>query len=857
MKLLKLVQAMALAMPIALMGCGSDGDDGATGPQGETGQNGDDGQAGSNSLISQTALPAGNEFCFQGGLQLDSGLDANSDGELSASEVSETTYNCKNTSLNETYNFVRIASFPVCSQIEEDCNTDEETAAEILDVSEDGLTLVYSDSPQEVIGFIDITDSFNPTAAGTLAVGGEPTSVAVAGDYVLVGVNTSEDFINTSGVLKVVRISDQTEVASLDLGGQPDSVAVSPDGQFAAIAIENERDEDLDDGQIDVAPQAPAGYLVVVNLSDAVPANWTTTQVEMTGLADVAPTDPEPEYVDINEDNIAVVTLQENNYIVLVDLATATVSGHFSAGSVDLDQIDTTEEDPSQIIQNESELAVAREPDGVSWINSKYFATADEGDMNGGSRGFTVFNTEGEVAYTSGSDLDHMTVRFGHYPDGRSGNKGNEPENAEVGIYGDSRYLFVNSERSSLVFVYDVADPTAPLFKQVLPAAAGPEGVKAIPSRNLLVAASEDDNRGDKLRSAVNIYSYVRDEAAYPTLESVDREDGTPIPFSALSGLAADSADPYIQWALEDSFYGANRIFMIDTETTPYQLIDEVRIKDTNDVLATGLAALSTGATADANGLDDLDIAAMINADKTVNIDGEGIAVASDGGFWIASEGSGTVGDESRPVTKLNMILKLDFAGVIEELITLPSEVNDIQLRFGFEGITESSDGDSELLVVAFQRAWGDNSDPLLGLYDLEGEEWSFVNYELDAVESQDGGWVGLSDIAWYGSNSPIFFVLERDNKGGPDAAIKRIYMISLAGLADGDTIAADGKFLVMDLLDGSTDVGGLAMEKIEGLSYNSAWDEFFILNDNDGVDDNSGETQMILIENVSDLLPF
>ena len=33
-------------------------------------------------------------------------------------------------------------------------------------------------------------------------------------------------------------------VAEIDLGGQPDSVAVSPDNSFAAIAIENERDEE-------------------------------------------------------------------------------------------------------------------------------------------------------------------------------------------------------------------------------------------------------------------------------------------------------------------------------------------------------------------------------------------------------------------------------------------------------------------------------------------------------------------------------------------------------------------------------------------------------------------------------------
>jgi hypothetical protein len=37
-------------------------------------------------------------------------------------------------------------------------------------------------------------------------------------------------------------------------------------------------------------------------------------RVELTGLAAVAPQDPEPEYVSVNRRNQAVITLQENNF---------------------------------------------------------------------------------------------------------------------------------------------------------------------------------------------------------------------------------------------------------------------------------------------------------------------------------------------------------------------------------------------------------------------------------------------------------------------------------------------------------------------------------------------------------------
>jgi hypothetical protein len=135
----------------------------------------------------------------------------------------------------------------------------------------------------------------------------------------------------------------------------------------------------------------------------------------------------------------------------------------------------------------------------------------------------------------------------------------------------------------------------------------------------------------------------------------------------------------------------------------------------------------------------------MINDDGTVNIDPEGIAIASEGGFWIASEGAGTIGQtESRPIELLNFLFKTDSQGVIEEAITLPEHINAMQLRFGFEGVSEYN----SKVYVAFQRAWGDEQHPRIGIYDRITMQWSFVFYPLDQQASQNGGWVGLSDIA-------------------------------------------------------------------------------------------------------------
>jgi DNA-binding beta-propeller fold protein YncE len=198
----------------------------------------------------------------------------------------------------------------------------------------------------------------------------------------------------------VVNVASRAVVATCDLGGQPDSVAKSADGKFLAVVIENERDEEVNDGAI---PQLPGGNLTILPLADGAPDCAAKVVVDLAGLAAVAPEDPEPELVDINAANQAVVTLQENNHIAIVDLATGKVTASFTAGTVDLAGIDT--EKDGVIALTGSKAGVAREPDAVQWIGDDRFVTANEGDYQGGSRGFTIFRTDGTVDYESGPGL--------------------------------------------------------------------------------------------------------------------------------------------------------------------------------------------------------------------------------------------------------------------------------------------------------------------------------------------------------------------------------------------------------------------------------------------------------------------
>ena len=625
--------------------------------------------------------------------------------------------------------FNRIASFPVNLNIPADKGQESESSAEIIAATEDGMMLVYSDSPLGGIGKIDISDPANPAAAGFIALDGEPTSVVVQAGSALVGLNTSESYTDPSGALVSVDLASGAVAASCDLGGQPDSVALSKDGAMVAVAIENERDEDLGDGGI---PQMPAGALVIIGASGGTLDCASMKTVDLTGLAGVAGSDPEPEFVDFNDAGEIVITMQENNHIAVVDGATGSVVSHFTAGAVDLVNVDTAEE--RALTFDDTLTGVVREPDAVKWLDNDRLVTANEGDWKGGSRGFTIFSRTGEVLFESGLAFEYEVAMAGHYPEKRSGNKGAEPEGMEVGTFGDTTYIFLLSERGSVIGVYEDTGGT-PEFRQLLPTALAPEGAVAIPGRNLLAVANEKDLIEDGgVRSHVTVYSYGEGEAAYPMLVSTMDGD-RPIGWGALSGLAADPAEPGILYAVNDSFYRSQpTIFTIDANQQPAKIVKATRV--TRD-----------GANAQL-------------------MDMEGIASDGDGGFWIASEGR-----TGRLVP--HALYHVNAKGEIKQQIAFPAELLAVEKRFGSEGVTMVGD----TLWIAIQREWKDDPAGQVKLvaYNTETGDWGAVRYPL---EPKGKGWVGLSEITAHGDH---VYIVERDNQIGAAAKLKKLFRVPLS----------------------------------------------------------------------------
>lgn len=694
--------------------------------------------------------------------------------------------------------FNRISSFAVVENMADGEDRTRETSSEIIAATPDGMTLVYTDSPLGVVGLIDIADPANPAPLGNIAVEGEPTSVAVVGRRAYVGVNTSASFTQPSGKLVVIDIDSKLIVEECDLGGQPDSVGVDKIGSFVSIAIENERDEDLGDGRVG---QMPAGYLAMIDLAGNSARCDTLKKVDLTGLASVAPGDPEPEFVDINSLGETVVTLQENNHIVVVS-RDGTILSHFPAGSVDLYNVDTEEE--GALTFDGTLLGVVREPDSVKWIDDEHFATANEGDMDGGSRGWTIFKKDGTVVYESNLSFEYAVAKIGHYPEGRSGNKGVEPESVTVGTFGSTPMIFIGSERGSVVGVYDATNIAAPVLKQLLPSGIGPEGYVAIPERNLLVSANETDLGEDgAARAHVMIFEYQEGVPKYPylTSEGLVLPSGAPVGWGANSGMVSDG--DFI-WAVNDSFYGMQpSIFKIDPSTKPARIVDVIR------VTRSGYPAQK--------------------------LDMEGITLDGEGGFWIASEGRT---DRVIP----HALYQVAADGEIKTEIGLPPELIGSEIRFGFEGITKVGN----TLWMAVQREWKDDPKGMVKLvsYDLESGAWGAVHYPLDAPTQ---GWEGLSEIVLHGDH---VYIVERDNQIGSLAANKKIYRVALSEMTPaklGEALPVVSKEIVRDLIPDLKAGGGYVLDKVEGLAIMSdgtAW----VSTDNDGVDDHSGETMFFSI---------
>lgn len=356
-----------------------------------------------------------------------------------------------------------------------------------------------------------------------------PTSVDVANGIVAVAGLFDNSFgavqffdRDTAALLRTVRTTPDASGAD-DL---PDTVKFTPDGLRAIVANEGEAGEGSI-GVIDVATGAiqRAGFAAFDNA-----ASRAALLAQGANLTEAETLDQQlqPEFVAVSADGrTAYVTVQEQNIIATVDISGASpvVTGLRGLGLIDRSVVgfDPSDRDGGPNVRTFAATSSTREPDQIETFTQRgqrYLITADESDtgvalsdllpvtaanldptvfpdpattlaaanlgrgeqrgidsdgdgdvdriVRSGGRSITIYDTDGEIVWTSGDTIERQLIAAGLLNDGRSDNSGPEPEGVVVGRVGGRLLAFVSIERGGSVMVFDITDPANGQFVSII-----------------------------------------------------------------------------------------------------------------------------------------------------------------------------------------------------------------------------------------------------------------------------------------------------------------------------------------------------------------------------------------------------
>lgn len=275
----------------------------------------------------------------------------------------------------------------------------------------------------------------------------------------------------------------------------------------------------------------PVGSVSIIDMaSRTVTATANANIAPRTGsyLRSNAGMDFEPEYIAVNAAGTkAYVSLQEANGMGVLNLQTGQFekvvglgAKDFSASGNGIDaKNDSTPTAPNIALTSVNAKGLYM-PDGMATyeVNGKtYVVMANEGDFReddadrtpasnvggtgllsnlrvittesfagnlvaAGARSFSIRDADGNLVFDSGNILDDKAIALGIYDDGRSRDKGVEPEGVEIMDINGHTIAFIGLERTTTAAVaaFDITDPNNVIFLKMLVAngSISPEGLK-------------------------------------------------------------------------------------------------------------------------------------------------------------------------------------------------------------------------------------------------------------------------------------------------------------------------------------------------------------------------------------------
>jgi hypothetical protein len=331
------------------------------------------------------------------------------------------------------------------------------------------------------------------------------------------------------GSVVIARAADGEPVHVVTVGALPDMVTFTPDCRKVLSADEGEPDDGIDPaGSVSIIDVRKG----TVRTADFAYLDAYVDVLRQAGVrlfpGKLPSTDFEPEYVAVSPDGReAWVTLQEANAVAVVDIRRAEIARivplglkrHWLPGN----ELDASDDD-GVINIAPWPITGMYMPDAIGSYRTKggtFYVTANEGDARDadervedldldpvayppeadlqnpfalgriqvstidgdvdgdgdydllqayGARSFSIWSADGEQVFDSGNQIEAIvaTQTPDAWDDGRSDNKGPEPEGVELGDLFGLDLAFIGLERTSQVLVYLVNDPTRPRYLQLL-----------------------------------------------------------------------------------------------------------------------------------------------------------------------------------------------------------------------------------------------------------------------------------------------------------------------------------------------------------------------------------------------------